>query len=115
MDHDMHDYAGQTPTSEFEATATAIRSYQNSIDLYTTDAIDASEDYGYVSPCVETDREMDIEVAPAAFVRIRSKASLKMAISASAVHEPSVHRCRILWPYHRTCVPLSNHLSLSRT
>lgn len=86
MDPDMNDYAGQSPDTQFEATAAAIRSFQNSIDLYTTEAIDASEEYGYLSsPCVDMDRDMDIEVAPAAFIRIRDKASLKMAISASAV------------------------------
>jgi hypothetical protein len=68
----------------FEATAAAIRSFQNTIDLYTTEAVDASQEYGYVGAPPDPG-DMDVVTEPAINISIRSKADLKASVAASKV------------------------------
>jgi hypothetical protein len=72
--------------ASFECTAAGIRTFQNSIDLYTTEAMEASRDYGYLcQPEVDGERDMDFEAPPVAFIGIRSRAFVNAAITASKV------------------------------
>jgi hypothetical protein len=83
LDFNMQERSPESMAS-FKATAAAIRSFQNTIDLYTTEAVDASQEYGYVGAAADVG-DMDVVREPALNISIRSKADLKASITASKV------------------------------